>query len=459
MQKTIIFTKRETKNSSISDLYSKVSKLNENSGELKNSSISVVPLFILLYATMILTGITETAKAITLPAIKANFGISYLETGNLVSMTTFAYVGVCFFASIYMKKIGIKYALFTGFLILLTGFLLNLIALSYGMVTIAIMVLTSSFGMFEVGNNALAMKLFTKRTALLFSFMHFFYGFGAIMGPYFAVWVLSIPFVAAKGVSAWRYIYVFLSVLPVILIIILFSAKFNGNSNSSKPSELNDSESKNESFKQTDENMDYNTLSKKLTVPQILKMPAMWFFSIVLGLLVAVELSPVNWGPLYFQDIYGLPPETDGARFVSVFYLFFTGSRLFFGFVIEKIGYYRSLIICIILSIGLLTLGFSLGPNGITIIPISGLFISQFWILIVSIANKRFKEEAGMISAIIITVVGLIIALTQILVGYINEISNGIWGFRFSIIFASLALCLVILGKKILLGSAHDFKN
>ncbi len=486
-------------------------QLAHTSNQSKKSNQSVARLFILIYATMVLSGLTETAKAITLPAIKANFGISYLETGNLVSITTFAYVGVCFFATIYMKKIGIKYALLTGYLILITGFLMNLFALNYGIVTVAIVILTSSFGMFEVGNNALAMKLFVKRTALLFSFMHFFYGIGAIVGPYVAVWILSIPFVASNGISAWRYIYIFLSVLPVILIGILLSAQFNGqakaksNSNNSgtesyqrATKNYNNNEIGNETTEdaikgneiilceknglkineekhdnaepinehgEINENSDndgctdYNSLSKTLTVPQIFKMPEMWFFSLVLGLLVSVELSPVNWGPLYFQDIYGLSPETDGARFVSLFYLFFTSSRLFFGFATEKIGYYRSLVICIVLSIIILIVGFNLGQTGIIIIPISGLFISQFWILIVSIANKRFKEEAGMISAIIITVVGLIIGFSQILVGYVNEISNGYWGFRLSIIFAIIGLGLVIIGKKILLGSAKDFKQ
>ncbi len=478
-----------------------------------NSKNQVARLFILIYITMILTGLTETVKAITLPAIKANFGISYQETGNLVSITTFAYVAVCFFATYYMKKIGIKYALFTGYLILITGFLLNLISFNYGMVTVAIVILTSSFGMFEVGNNALAMKLFVKRTALLFSFMHFFYGFGAIIGPYFAVWVLSIPFVAANGISAWRYIYVFLSVLPVILIGILLSAQFNGESNKDKEDKENkkdeiystqiykennksaadnnrqnqterdstdiiakneiiicekinqdikDGEHRNSDLNhptESDECTDYNSLSKTLTISQIFKMPEMWFFSLVLGLLVSVELSPVNWGPLYFQDIYGLSPETDGARFVSLFYLFFTGSRLFSGFITEKIGYYRSLVYCIIISILILIAGFNLGRNGIIIIPISGLFISQFWILVVSIINRRFKEEAGMISAIIITLVGIIVGISQILVGYTNEISNGYWGFRLSIIFSIVALALVTIGKKIIMGSAKEFKN
>ena len=396
----------------------------------------IIHLFIIIYLSMFITGITETVKSITLPAIKLNFGVNYVQIGNLLSNIIFGYVLICIFATQLMKKIGIKKSLIFGYLILLTGFLLNIFSINFQITTIALIILTSAFGIFEVGNNALAMKIFIKRTALFLSFMHFFYGFGAIIGPFFGVEILKIPFVQSFGVSAWRFIYVFLSIPAIIMIIFISLAKFeNVNKNPSN-----------------NINQNYNELSNKYSIIKIIKMRIVWIFAITLGLLVAVELSPSTWGPIYFKDVYNLNPEVEGAKFVSFFYILFTISRLFCGFFIEKIGYYNSLIISIISSILILTIGFSLGLKGIYILPISGIFISQFWILIFTITNKKFKEESDLIGGIIIALGSFINALLQILIGLINELTNGVWGFKFSIILASVALLLIIIEKKKILN-------
>jgi fucose permease len=176
-------------------------------------------------------------------------------------------------------------------------------------------------------------------------------------------------------------------------------------------------------------------------------MPIIWFFSILLGLLVAVEFAPGNWGPLFFKDVYGLSPEVEGAAFVSLFYLLFTSSRLLGGFFIEKIGYYRSLYLDIIITILILFIGFSFSLNGIWILAASGLFISQFWILGMSLAEKRFGTNAGLFCSVIITLMGLFNVILQLFVGYINEMSGGHLGYPISLLFAIIALGMVLVGK------------
>jgi fucose permease len=75
-----------------------------------------------------------------------------------------------------------------------------------------------------------------------------------------------------------------------------------------------------------------------------LRTPAVWLFGLTLGLMMGVEMASSNWGGLYFQDVYGMDPAGAGADFVAAFFAAFTLSRLVSGFLIEKIGYMRSLI-------------------------------------------------------------------------------------------------------------------
>ena len=148
-------------------------------------------MYLIIYVSMLFFGIVETVKSVTLPAIKNQFGINYTETGGLISFAWFGYVALCFLVTLFLQRFGIKKSIFSGCVLIIAGCTMTLFAPTFFTVMVALFLISASFGFFEVGNNALAMKIFTKRTALLMSLMHFFYGLGAVFGPLIGAFIMN----------------------------------------------------------------------------------------------------------------------------------------------------------------------------------------------------------------------------------------------------------------------------
>ena len=283
----------------------------------------------------------------------------------------------------------------------------------------ALFIVVASLGLLEVSSNALAAQVFKTRTALYMNLMHFFYGFGAILSPRAAG--------AVASVMDWRHIYFFSIPLVLVFFIITVFSRFPR-------------EDAAVSGKETGKTGFFTAL----------KNPMVWFFSVVLGLMVAVEMCSVNWAGLYFQDVYNMDPKTRGAGFVSGYFIFFTISRLVSGFGIEKIGYMRSLIIASIATFLIFLLGFVLGSNGYYVIPLTGIFIAIFWPTILAISIGYFKDDAPLMSSAIIVISGAFNALIQYLIGLTNRLAGPAWGYRSSLVYAVIIIAaLVVLTKQL----------
>jgi fucose permease len=251
--------------------------------------------------------------------------------------------------------------------------------------------------------------------------LHFFYGVGSTLSPRAAG--------ALASTQGWRMIYL-LSIPAVLLFFILsIFARFP------RPEEKE---------RQEEQQAPENQAVKRTGFLTALKTPMVWLFSIALGLMVAVELCSPNWAGLYFQDVYHLDPKTSGASFVSNFYILFTVSRLLGGFVIEKVGYLRSLFITAIATILILIIGFALGERGIFILPGLGLFTAIFWPTILATAMGYFKEDAPVMTSAIIVIAGSIYSGIQFLIG----LAGPIWGYRSCLIYAVLiVVSLIVLSR------------
>jgi fucose permease len=181
-----------------------------------------------------------------------------------------------------------------------------------------------------------------------------------------------------------------------------------------------------------------------------LKSPLVWLLSVTLGLAVIVEMNSANWGPMYFQDMYGLDPSTGGAAFLSAFFLVFTLSRLVCGLFVEKIGYMRTLLGVSLIILVVFCVGFFLGEKGIFMLPSLGFFIFFLWPTIMAVAIKCFGKDAPVFCSAMIAVGGLINAVVQYIVGLTNKVFGSAWGYRSTVVYTVLLIVvLLVLNVKI----------
>jgi fucose permease len=342
----------------------------------------------------------------------------------MVSLLSFSYTFFCVAAGFILSRFGIKKVYLLGFIFALLGLFSVFFAPSFWISAACLFLVFSCFGLFEIGVNGLASILFTKKAALFLNLLHFMYGAGAIFGPWAAGALCSV-----EGIG-WRHVYLFSVPLVLIVFIPAALAKYP------EPGEA------------SPENPKRAENKRRPGFTGALRTPLVWFFGIILGIMVSIEMATSNWGSLYFQDVYGMDPTSAGAGFVSSFFVLFTLSRLVSGFVIEKIGYIKSLIgaVCIVGMI--FVAGFALGRNGIYVLPVLGFFIAIFWPTIMAVAIGLFGDDAPVMTSAVIAIAGLFNALMQLSTGYINRYVGAAWGYRSCLLFTvALMVLLLRLGK------------
>jgi fucose permease len=384
---------------------------------IKESKNHVIFLYIIIYATMFLFGLIDNVKGVTYPLIKSEFGVNYDSQGGLVSSSILGYCLFCLVASLFLHRYGTKRSILAGYVAVCVGAVAVMLSPSFWTAAGTLLVMNAGFGFFEVGSNALASVVFTSRAALMMNLMHFFYGFGAIVGPK-ATGVLTDTFHLS-----WRQVYLVVIVPTAAVAVFILLTRFRGQA-AARGSE--------------------NREAPKISFLSTLKNPIVWIFCLILGLMEVFEFGAANWGGLYLNDLYGLDPRVVGASFVSLFYIQFTIARLFGGWIIEKAGYMRSLVVSVIGTMAVFLIGFLLGEKGIWLLPTTGLFIGIMWPTLMAVAMRFFGQDAPTITSVIITIAGAVNALGQFTIGLTNFYAGHAWGYRSCLIYATLTLLLLL---------------
>jgi len=380
-----------------------------------NKAPRYVFLFVILYGIIFVFGYIANIKGVVYPLINTEFGLSDEQQGMMVSLLGMGNVLFSFIGGILIGSIGVKKTFIAGFLFVFTGLVTVFFVSRFLSVAGALFIMFAGFGFFHVSSNALAAQLFKVRTALLMTLLHFSFGLGSIISP-------RVAGTLAANLS-WRYAYLFSIPLVLLLFVPALFTRFPGSTQE-------------------------NPSAKKISFFTALKTPEVWVFSVVLGLMMVVEISSINWAGLYFQNVYGLDPKTSGAAFLSNFFILFTLSRLLSGFVIDKIGYVRCLFIAALASIFTLTLGFGMGERGIYILPALGFFTAVFFPITMVTAMGYFREDAPVMISAVIVIAGALNSGMQLLIGVINSLAGPAWGYRSVLVYAVLvAAALLVLRR------------
>jgi fucose permease len=386
---------------------------------------------------MLIFGIIENIKGVSYPLIKEQFNASWEQQGLMVSMLSIAYVGFSVIAGIFLGRFGIKPSFLFGFSALCAGLFSMFFMPGFFLTAAALFVVFAGFGFFEVGLNALATRLFITKAALLMNLLHSFYGIGAMIGP------KATGLITGNARFGWRYAYLFSLPLALAFFIPAIFIRFPEEScESTSTAEAGQLHAPRKSFFDA------------------LKSPMVWLMSITLGLCVTVEMSSSNWGVMYFNDVYKINPSTDGASFLSAFFLLFTISRLVCGLFVEKIGYMRTLLLSAFIVLAVFITGFLLGEKGIYLLPSLGFFVAQFWPTLMAVAIVSFGRDAPVFSSAMIAISGLLNAGIQFIIGLTNKIFGPAWGYRSAVVYTLfLIVALVLLYRRLGTGEPQPSRE
>ncbi|MDR1245774.1 MAG: MFS transporter [Clostridiales Family XIII bacterium] len=354
------------------------------------SGANFVILTLTIFTAFLIFGLSENVKGPAIPSIQSDFGIDEFQVGLLLAINAFGYLIACGYTAPLAAKSGLRPTLAVS----LIGMALSGIGicLSPGFLPLALsfFVMYLGNGMLEITLGLMAATIFTKNTGAMLNISHFFYGLGSMIGP-----VLSARLMAAtmeNTTLGWRYMYLIIlsfALIPLILGLIGRMAERSGD-------------------------------RQKLRITAFLKKPWVWPIILGLSLSYVCEMGIGGWLVNFLEKAYAFE-SGDAAFILAAFFACFTAARLILGPLTDKVGFTRSMLIATSFSGLAIIIGVAAGRPGIALLIIAGIGVAPIYPTMLAIVAKLFADDIYTAMTVILTVLGIISMISNLMLGGIVD--------------------------------------
>lgn len=362
---------------------------NENKGEvfLKEKYKYIQTLMILVI--MILMATTEGFINIFGTTIKGDFALSDTRYSLMFTLGSIAYLIFNYVGGSLCDKLGQKNLFLIGLIGVTLGNLILATALNFNIFTIGFIIMQLFMGMMSIAANTIIPLLWITGQAIIMNLTHFSYGAGLSITQKLAGVFLN------KGIT-WRNIYLIGALISLIVFIVFVFIKLP----KSKVSKA----------------------EKNISLKEILTKKVSWYFIFAMGFYIMAEQSTGRWLPGFIKISYSNLNESQIASYISLFFVSLTLGRLIGGFIAEKLGEIKTVIIFSISGGILFILGLLLGKNGLYIISLSGFFFSIIFPTLVIIVGNTFKISTAYTTGVIISFAGIVNTSMNLALGFLSDL-------------------------------------
>lgn len=380
---------------------------------VKRNKLFLIFTLFYLYITIALF---ESTKGNFIPFFMDEFKINNSTISLILSINTVGAIIGSFLAGHLCETKGHKFVYIVGSIIstiavIIAPFTQN--AFSLGLFNF-VFGLGRSF--IAIGVDSMVPVLSVGFESILMNITHFMYGMGSFAGQ------SAIGILLAKGIT-WRNIYIYLFIFFIVAIIMSLIIK--------TPNLL----VKNE-----------KTYKKK----DFYKNQYVYMFIIALTFGLISESVVYTWFITYMRGNFGLDPA-GAAKYASVYFLLFAVGRLFGGFVLKRTGNIKGLTLSLSLGAATIIMGLINKNEGLTLIAISGLFMSITFPTMMVIISSVFKQNSSYAIGFIVTISNILNVLLFNIVGVLNDVIGTYLTFYtapISLICCVIMLILIIIKEK-----------
>lgn len=428
--------------------------------------------FIVCYGVFFFFGAIESSESIYYSLMKSELEIPYRIQGWLVSMGSYSFILGSPIVGYLMTLVDVKPILILGFSFYIAAYLLLYFFKQLGIVFVSLFIEGIGAVLLDVGMNTLSTVLFPKHRGVMMNSLHFFYGAGCVLGPAYSSRIFLVLKQGYRGIflgliafavigflltvftrlslrvdsSAERLIEeeVVGDVESVKVVDDVESVKVAGNTESMKVTDVVDSSSPSVQTESTAKPLPANEQPSEktpLTLWRSFITPMVWLLGVNMGAVYGIESVTVNWGPLYLKEKFGMLPEHEGTRFVSLFYVFYTLARLVTGFAVDWLGDALGMLAFNVLLVLLYIVAFSLQRRGVWLLAFSGFLISPFYPTSITVPMEVFGGDTKNTISVILCIALVVNALIQVVIGYVDEYVGPQWGYP----LLSLSMCAVMI--------------
>lgn len=276
----------------------------------------MIALLVIIYVSFIGVGLPDSLLGVAWPAIYTEFTPS-ISTAGFISMTVSACTTI---SSLVSAKLNARFGTgsVTAFSTVLTVIALFGFALSPNITWMFLMAIPLGLGAGAIDsglNNFVALHY----SAAQMNFLHCFYGMGVALSPYLMSMVLGVA-------GNWRRGYILAAWIQAgIAAITIFALPiWHRHENKAASSE--------------EEQL------KLLSIPQMLKIPAVRFTCLVFFASCALELTFGSWVSTYFVSAKDVSPSR-AAQITMLFYIGLTLGRFLSGILVVRLSEWTMIVL------------------------------------------------------------------------------------------------------------------
>ncbi len=370
-------------------------------------------------------GFTDNLKGGTIPALLQDLKFSYSQGGTILFGAYMGFLLATLLTGLLADVAGKKVVILVASACLIIGILGYTSSSSYLVLTASMFVLGMGMGSIEVGTNAIIIDLYAEQKGRYLNLMSVFHGMGSMLAPLFAGMLLAAEL-------SWRKVYQSdLFLVGVLLLVFLFLKM---------PRSTQPKQGK----------MDFASIRKIVFNRQMA-----WLY-LMIGLYVATEIGIASWIVEFLQKTK-FQSVLDSTRSLSFFFAAIMIGRLAGSFFVDKIGYYRSMLVATTGTVACITFGM-FGPQGFGFfLPLTGLFLSIIFPTLTAVVSNIQKENLGTVLGLLFTFAGVGGMLGPWLVGVLSDRLGLEFGFGVNLLFGMLmtVVLLVIIGTKRMAAKAQ----
>lgn len=359
-------------------------------------------------------GFTDNLKGGTIPALLEDLKFSYFQGGTILLGAYIGFLLATLFTGVLADLAGKKVVILTASLCLITGILGYTSTSSYPVLTASMFVLGLGMGAIEVGANTIIVDSYAEQKGKYLNLMSVFHGMGSMLAPLFAGALLTAG-------SSWRSIYRFDLVAVFVMFIVFLLIKMP---RSSGPG--------------TDK-LDLGAVQRI-----IFKGPIILLF-VTIALYVATEIGIASWIVEFLQKTR-FQSVAVSTRSLSFFFAAIMIGRFVGSFIIDRIGYFRSMLFAACGAVVCIALGV-FGPGDFSLfLPLTGLFLSIIFPTITAVVSDLTTENVGTVLGLLFTFAGVGGILGPWLIGLFSDRIGIQYGFAINLV-SGLLMTLILLAS------------
>ncbi|PLT35815.1 sugar MFS transporter [Bacillus sp. V5-8f] len=378
---------------------------------------TVLSALLMMSFTMYLLGGLSSTKGLILDEVKKDIGLDLNEFGLVVFIFQWGFTIAGVVAGYLVDKKGLKIMTIAGSIIMAAGLFGTGSAHTTVFFLGFYLIVGFGLGSMTVASNAIVPAVFPKKQGMMFNLTMGVYGLGMFTTPLILRWMFS------SGVS-WRAFYIGVALLLIgFIVYILFTEVPVGKAERASLS----------AFK------------------EMIKNSQFVFIMLFLVFYVASEVSFMNFFPTFLKTLElggatTAEKSTMVATILSVFSLLFTLGRLAGGWITQKIGEKKTLLIFSLFALVIVTISKFLANEWVYLFAAAGLFFSVLFPTATAIGSKLSKTSGSALGLVYVAS-GIGGAFAGWIVGAVSEKYGPSTGFNLPIIFLAILLLISFLIK------------